>query len=418
MKSVLLLFFAGLVLPLSAQDPAADARAILEQSGVKGGFVVHVGRLEGSLTVNLRGSESYLVHGLAKETAQVQAAREAIHGAGNYGVVSADVWDGKNLPYVEGTVNLLVIDEGESVSETEIERVLTPLGVAMTKTADGWKRHQKPWPASMDEWTHYYYDAKGNAASKDSEVGPPERLQWLGSPRWSRHHDRMASMSAKVSAKGRLFYIMDEGSRISILLPSKFHLIARDAFNGTVLWKKPIDEWSTNLWPLKTGPTSLTRRLVADGERVFVTMGVTASVSMLDAATGAEVKVLPETKGAEELLYTDGVLYALVNPAAEWVLKDFAPQQQSDQKRVAEEYEWDKKPRVLMALDPDKGTILWKLEGLVAPLTPSVDGKRLAYYDGEKIHCLDAKSGKELWGRPRLECGHAAGQPERRVHRT
>lgn len=387
----------GSVLPSPAQDAATNARAVLDQSGVKGGFVVHVGAGDGALTAALRGSESYLVQGLARDPGQVKAAREAVHAAGKYGLVSVDAWNGTNLPYVEGTVNLLVIDEGESVSETEIERVLTPLGVAMTKTADGWKRHQKPWPASMDEWTHYYYDAKGNAASKDSEVGPPERLQWLGSPRWSRHHDRMSSLSAKVSAKGRLFYIMDEGSRISILLPSKFHLIARDAFNGTVLWKKPIEQWSTNLWPLKTGPTSLTRRLVADGERIFVTMGVTAPVSMLDAATGAELKVFPETKGAEELLYSDGVLYALVNPAAEWVLKDFAPQQQSDQKRVAEEYEWDKKPRVLMAVDPDKGAILWKLEGLVAPLTPSVDGKRLAYYDGEKIHCLDAKSGKELW---------------------
>ena len=411
MKTLLSLLILGLasfgpLLPSSAQDPATLARTILEQSAVKGGFVVHVGAGDGRLTAALRGSESYLVQGVVRDAGRVKASREAVHAAGSYGLVSVDAWNGTNLPYVEGTVNLLVIDEGESVPEAEIERVLTPLGVAMTKTADGWKRHQKPWPSSMDEWTHYYYDAKGNAASKDSEVGPPERLQWLGSPRWSRHHDRMSSLSAKVSAKGRLFYIMDEGSRISILLPSKFHLIARDAFNGTVLWKKPIEQWSTNLWPLKTGPTSLTRRLVADGERIFVTMGVAAPVSMLDAATGEELQVFPETKGAEELLYSDGVLYALVNPSAEWVLKDFAPQQQSDQKRVAEEYEWDKKPRVLMALDPDKGTTLWKLEGLVAPLTPSVDGTRLVYYDGEKIHCLDAKSGKEIWlseGAPRRQ---------------
>ncbi|MBL9153316.1 MAG: PQQ-binding-like beta-propeller repeat protein [Verrucomicrobiales bacterium] len=391
------LLAASLALTCPGQDAAPDARTVLDQSGVKGGFVVHVGARDGRFTAALRGSESYLVHGLVREAGQVKVAREAIAAAGGYGPVSADAWDGAHLPYVEGTVNLLVIDQGESVPDAEIERVLTPLGVAMTKTTDGWKRHQKPWPESMDEWTHYYYDAKGNAASKDSEVGPPERLQWLGSPRWSRHHDRMASMSAKVSAKGRLFYIMDEGSRISILLPSKFHLIARDAFNGTVLWKKPIDEWSTNLWPLKTGPTSLTRRLVADGERIFVTMGITAPVSVIEAATGKELRVLPETKGTEELMYADGILYALVNPSAEWVLKDFAPQQQSDQKRVETEYTWDQKPRVLMALNPDSGEILWKLEGLVAPLTPSVDGRRLAYYDGEKIHCLDAKTGQEMW---------------------
>ena len=396
-SAILTGLFVALMLSFPVPAAEQDAGAVLAESGVKGGLVVHVGSRDARFTAGLRGSESFLVHGLLRDGPRVKEFREAIAKRHAYGPVSVDSWGGTHLPYVEGTVNLLVIDEGEKVSDAEVERVLTPLGVAMTRTADGWKRHQKPWPASMDEWTHYYYDAKGNAASKDAEVGPPERLQWLGSPRWSRHHDRMSSLSAKVSAKGRLFYIMDEGSRISILLPSRFQLIARDAFNGTVLWKKPISQWSTNLWPLKTGPTSLTRRLVADGERVFVTMGITAPVSVLEAATGAEVRVFPETKGAEEILYVGGVLYALVNPAAEWVLKDFAPQQQSDQKRVETEYTWDQKPRVLMAIDPDSGAILWRREGLVAPLTPAVDGRRFVYYDGEKIHCLDARSGQEVW---------------------
>ena len=40
-------------------------------------------------------------------------------------------------------------------------------------------------------------------------------------------------------------------------------LIARDAFNGTVLWKQPIPSWHNHLWPLKSGPTQLARRLVA-----------------------------------------------------------------------------------------------------------------------------------------------------------
>jgi hypothetical protein len=41
----------------------------------------------------------------------------------------------------------------------------------------------------------------------------------------------------KVSGGGRIFYIIDEGSRITILTPAKWTLVARDAFNGTVLWK-------------------------------------------------------------------------------------------------------------------------------------------------------------------------------------
>ena len=53
--------------------------------------------------------------------------------------------------------------------------------------------------------------ADGNPVAQDSTVGPPERLQWVGSPRWARHHDHMASMTSLVSAGGRLFYIFDEG---------------------------------------------------------------------------------------------------------------------------------------------------------------------------------------------------------------
>ncbi len=76
-------------------------------------------------------------------------------------------------------------------------------------------------------------------------------------------------MSALVSTNGRMFYIMDEGSRISIQLPPKWKLIARDAFNGTILWKRDIATWQSHLWPLKSGPTQLSRRLVSTDEIVY-----------------------------------------------------------------------------------------------------------------------------------------------------
>ncbi len=181
----------------------------------------------------------------------------------------------------------------------------------------------------------------------------------------------MSSLSAQVTSGGRLYYIMDEGSRISILLPSKWNLIARDAFNGIVLWKKPIEKWSEHMWPLKSGPTQLTRRLVADGDRIFVTMGIGEPISVIDGATGKVIRTFPETKGAEEILHVGGVIYALVNPA-DWALKDFAPKLQSDQERVAQEYEWDKKPRTLMAVDANTGAVLWKKEQTkVTPITLS-----------------------------------------------
>jgi hypothetical protein len=229
----------------------------------------------GPVTQKLRANDSYQVQGLTKEADKVPAIRDAIYKAGVSGAVAVSEWNGQHLPYIENYVNLLVIEDAAAVAKEEIDRVLTPLGVAMIKKGGAWEKITKAWPKDMDEWTHYAYDSKGNPTSKDMLVGPPSRMQWVGNPRWSRHHDRMSSVSAKVSAGGRIYYIIDEGSRISILMPAKFMLIARDAFNGTVLWKKPIPEWSTHLWPLKSGPTQLTRRIVAMGDKVYVTMGIT-----------------------------------------------------------------------------------------------------------------------------------------------
>jgi len=377
-------------------DKGREVQDILNTSGIKGGFVVHVGCRDGSLTSALKAGGSYQVQGLDQDAKTIAATRESLLKKGGYGSVSVDTWNGHDLPYVEGSVNLLVIEDGQKVDPKEIDRVLSPLGVALTKKGSQWQKLEKPWPTDMDEWTHYYYDAAGNAVSHDKEVGPPRRFQWLGSPRWSRHHDRMSSLTAAVTSHGRLYYIMDEGSRTSILLPSHWQLIARNAFNGVVLWKQPIEKWNTNMWPLKSGPTQLTRRLVADGDRIFVTKGITDPISCLDGATGRETRVYQDTKGAEEIMYVSGVLYALVNKNP-WVLEEFAPKQQSDQGRVETEYNWDQKPRTLMALDPDSGKVLWQHDGKIAPITLACDGKRLVYFNGDNIICLDPKSGKQRW---------------------
>ncbi len=398
LRPALLLLALSLAFPLSVSaTPEAEARTILETAGVKGGLVVQLGLGDSALTTALKAGESYQVQALDVDAGRVARAREAIFTKGIYGPVSVDRFDGKTLPYIDNIVNLIVAENLGGVPMAEVKRVLVPNGVALVKQGGEWKKTVKTKSDALDEWTHYYYDAKGNAVSKDKQVGPPNRLQWVGSPRWSRHHDRMSSLSAQVTSGGRLYYIMDEGSRISILLPSKWNLIARDAFNGTLLWKKPIEKWSEHMWPLKSGPTQLTRRLVADGDRIFVTLGIGEPIVAIDGATGTVIRTFAETKGAEELLHVGGTIYTLVNPEA-WALKDYAPKLQNDQKRIQDEYEWDKKPRTLMALDANTGKVLWKKEQTkIAPITLSTDGQRVVFYDGEQLICLNAKTGAQNW---------------------
>lgn len=380
-------------------DVAAD---VLKQSGVRGGFIVHLGCGDGQLTAALRTNESYQVHGLDTSAEQIAATRAALQAAGVYGPVSVDRFDGKSLPYIDGMVNLVVAEKLGEVPQSEVERILCPRGVACIHEKDGWKKIVKPVPPEIDDWTHYFHDAGGNPVAHDTAVAPPERLQWVGSPRWSRHHDRMSSLSALVSSQGRMYYILDEGSRISIQLPSDWQLIARDAFNGTILWKRPIEKWHDQMWPLKSGPTQLARRLVADGDDLYVTLGIHAPVSHLDGATGQTKRVFQGTKSTEEILLDrqaglGGTLFLLVNRGAA-ELDEYAPKfNTGDQGRVATEFVWNEKPREVMAFDVATGKRLWSHTSKVAPLTLCANERRVVFHDGDKIVCLDPKSGEHLW---------------------
>jgi outer membrane protein assembly factor BamB len=379
----------------SATAGAQSARDILETTGVKGGLVVHLGCKDGRLTAALHAGDAYLVHGLDRDPANVARARETVRAAGLYGKVSIDRLTGTRLPYIDNLVNLVVAEDLGEVPMDEVMRVLCPNGVAYV----GGRKTVKPRPKELDEWTHYLYDAGGNAVSNDTRVGPPRRLQWVGSPKWSRHHEHMSSVSAVVSSNGRVFYIFDEGSRAAIQLPPKWKLIARDAFNGTVLWKRDIPLWYTHLWPLKSGPAFLPRRLVSVGDVVYVTLGLDEPLVALDAATGKTLRTYDQSKATEEILLSEGTLFLLVDPRPfkpdRYTWKD--PVCWNEDKRVDQERPWDKVPRTLLAVEANTGKTLWSQKHTVAPVTLCADARRVVFHNGEKVVCLDRGTGQRKW---------------------
>ena len=392
---------AGFLLPGNVIADEKSAAQLVEQSGVSGGFIVHLGAGDGQLTWALKVNSRFQVHGLDRNQKFVDAAREFIHQTGQYGTVSIDKLDGDSLPYIDNLVNLIIVTNPSGISQAEIDRALTPNGVVLTKSGDQWTKRTKPVPKDIDDWTHFLHDPSGNAVAHDDQVGPPQHLQWLGSPRWSRHHDRMASMSALVSAAGRLFYIMDEGSRISIQLPPSWTLVGRDAFNGTVLWKQPIETWHSHLWPLKSGPTQLARRLVATEDTVFVTLGLEAPLSAIDARTGEIKRTYDETKSTEEILHDNGELFLLVNKG-ESDLAKYVPLNPvvGDQADVNNQWRWDERPRVVMSVDAETGKTLWSKQTIVSPLTLCADAKNVCFHDGEKVVAVDRKTGDRKWSSP------------------
>jgi len=375
------------------------AQKILEETGVRGGLIVHLGCGDGELTAALRAGGGYLVHGLDADAANVAKARKHIESLGLYGAVSVDQLRGKDLPYIDNLVNVVVAQDLGQVPMMQVMRVLAPNGVAYIEQDGRWTKTVKPRPKEMDDWTHYMYDASGNAVSKDTMVGPPRRLQWVGSPRWSRHHEHMSSVSALVSSNGRLFYVFDEGSRAAIQLPPKWKLIARDAFNGTILWKRDIPLWYTHLWPLKSGPAFLPRRLVAIGDVVYATLGLDQPLVALDAATGKTLRTYKQSRATEDVICSDGVLFLVVNSEPvkpdRYTWKD--PVCWNENTRVDQERPWDQKKRTVLAVDARTGRTLWQAESAVAPLTLCADARHVVFHDGRKVICLDRKTGAPKW---------------------
>jgi len=379
----MLLYSAACVVLLATSVPptvaAPQARDVLAATGIQGGLVVQVGCGDAELLVGLRASKAFLVHGLDTDPAVVAKARAHVRSRGLYGPVAVDRFDGRHLPYVDGLVNLLVSADLGEVPIAEVMRVLAPGGAAYVRQGGRWQVRRKDRRAEIDDWPHTLYDASNNAVSGDRVVGPPQRIQWVAEPTNARHHERLASVSAAVSAGGRLFAIVDEAPTASILLPSRWSLWARDAFSGVALWRRPIGPWEDHLRPFRSGPPQLSRRLVATAGTVYVTLGYGRPLTALDAATGKTLRTYEATAGTEEIRHDAGTLYLVVaeTPAGN---RDAPP------------------AKHLLAVDAATGRVLWRRpDAAPLPTTLAITHGRAFYQDATHLVCLDARAGKELW---------------------
>jgi len=379
---------------LLAATPALRG-ADLDATGIKGGLVVHIGCGDGKLTAKLHANDSFIVHGL---DADVTAARKHIQSLSLYGPVSAERWTGSRLPYADNLVNLVVAEKLGGVSMDEVMRVLAPNGVALI----GGKKTVKPLPKEIDEWTHFLHGPDNNAVSHDTVVGPPQHLQWVMDPMWARSHDHLATVSAVVSAGGRIFYIVDEAPTASVALAPKWFLVARDAFNGILLWKLPIENWQYHLRGFRSGPAELARRLVAVGDRVYVTLGYGKPVCALDAATGRTLRTYLQTANATEFICHNGVLFVVTAEANVGADAEARLAGASTEKwNFWPVYSVPAPKKRLLAVRADSGESLWNKSGPdVADLMPTAlaaAGNCVFFENLKSVICADAASGKELW---------------------
>lgn len=385
----------------TSSGTAETVAEILAETRIHGGMVVHLGCGDGRLTDALCADGGYTVHGLSQNADQVQAARKRLLRAGRYGPVSVELWTGDSLPYVDNTVNLIVVEDSNGISKDELLRVLVPDGVAYVRQGETWQATVKPIPDTIDEWSHYLHDAGNNAVASDSQVGPPRSVQWVAPPRWLRSHETPSGVEGLVSSGGRIFYFFDEGP-IGITdqrIPERWSLVCRDAFNGRLLWKRVVEPWGWPEWAADrfgeadwttigggrtVVPNENHRRLVAVGDHLYATLGYNAALSILDAATGETRVTVEDTAPVSEILACDGVVIVYANSASSV----------ADRRRGTE----DRAPATLIAVDADSGVILWQraTEG-ITPLALAADNGRIFFQTAAQVICLRLLDGQQLW---------------------
>ncbi len=371
--------------PLSAFS--SDADEIYKETGFTGGLVVLVGCGGGTLAADLYREKGVLVLALDADAGNVEKARQHIRSKGIYGRVSVDRLAGNALPLIDNTVNLLVSEDLGNVSMEEVMRVLAPGGIASIGRGASRKNTMKPRPKGIDDWTHYLHGPDNNAVATDRVVDMPFHFQWTGAPRWARAHEHLATVSAVVSSGGRIFSIIDEGNTSTVYLPARWRLVARDAFNGVVLWKRVIETWEDHLRGFRIGPAYLPRGLVAVGNRVYAYLGYDQCVTALDAATGKTVLTYAGTEGAREIVVDGTRLFIVVHEASEET--ETAPRSLGIPKKR------------LLVFDAGSGKRLWEKKGGDAKdfrrVTLAASGDIAVYQIGKTLVCVDAGTGVERW---------------------
>ncbi|NQV35425.1 MAG: PQQ-binding-like beta-propeller repeat protein [Phycisphaeraceae bacterium] len=362
---------------------AQTGSEIIRESGIKGGLIVHIGCGDAKLTSELTVNDSCIVQGLDKDKDAIQATRQKLLKQG--GNISVSAFDGKHLPYVDNLVNLVVAEDLGDVTRAEVMRVLAPYGVAYIKHGQAWQKTVKPVPPDTDEWTHYLHDPDNNAVSHDQQVHPPKYLKWVGSPRYSRHHDHMSAVSACVTAGGKIYHTMDESSRLSIYLRPTWKLVGRDAYNGIILWKRDISEWYSHMQRLKSGPAYLPRKLVAIGDILYASLGIHEPLSVIDGATGTTLNTYVPDMETDEILYSDGVLFLLGSTKGK-------PNPAVDLRAIQ-----GQESRRLVAVRADNGEILWEFNSKILPLSLTLGKGQVYVHDTKAIVALNSQTGKTLW---------------------
>ena len=418
---------------------AAQARRVIEASGVRQGYALMLGAADAELAVALVRQSDLEVVMLESDEDRIRRLRQRLDEAGVYGVRASVLRpeSAQQLPFGGLTLNLIVAASGRppEVPAAELHRVLRPVGGAFLAEvsegqAEAWARWAKGSPLAdwsavargvvdagagvgtewrrwirdrlpgAGDWAHQYGGADNSSCSQDDLVRGDLQVAWWGDPGPRPMPDRGNRNPAPLSVNGRL---MIQGDRI---------LFGLDAYNGAILWSFSCPEVR------RANVTRDSSNMSAAGDRLFVAHG--RHCLGIDAQTGARSRRYSVPAAGDEVrdwgyVAAEGGLLigSRVKPGSAYL---------GDDGEWYEEYAADQIARVtsdlLFAVDPDTGKTVWQYPGgAVLNSTITLGDGMLFFLESRNpeaiaapfarqspnvltdqwLVALDLKTGKRLW---------------------
>ena len=225
---VLRLFFVGLVSTGAAQ---------LQQLNIDRGIVAVIDLpADGVNTIlNFVDQSDVVVYFQSNDPRQVTALRTRADAQGWLGKqIFADLEVSPTVHLADNIADRLVVSVSASrrIADDELLRVVRPRATVH----DGERVIVKPIPAGIDEWSHPYHGPDNNPNSTDQLVRGDLRTQFLGYPKFSPMPEQT------VVAGGRMFKAMGHIAHKANQNESLNTLLCINAYNGTILWRRPLPE--------------------------------------------------------------------------------------------------------------------------------------------------------------------------------
>ncbi|MBC8872224.1 MAG: PQQ-binding-like beta-propeller repeat protein [Planctomycetes bacterium] len=373
---------------------AGEARQVCSRLGCDRGVCVLLDANPGELAVALARQSELLIYLQLPSDEATDAARARADAAGLLGTkiyVEKGRWSQIHL--ADNLADAVVVTPAAvplaRSCRDELLRVVNPLG----KVVLGGEVLQKPYPDGSDDWSHPYHGPDNNPQSADQLARAPYLTQFLAQPRY------VPQPEVTVASAGRIFKAFGHITFHSREWPWLNTLAAFNGYNGTLLWKRPLE------------PGFMIHRntMIATPEVLY--LGDNDSCELIDTATGKQMGEIVAPEGSAGLAWKwmaleGGILYALVGkqePRDPVVREDWNrggwPWRPLSRGYDADAFPWGF-GQTFLAVNPQTRQIVW-----VHNETETIDGRAVCmkngriYYcaHGKLVGCLDAKLGKPAW---------------------